>query len=70
MDLTTAMKTLIEQSDSKVLARGKALYAEGYIERLAKTAEGEFEAEVLVTSLNTGLRIGMNTRLSILLEQP
>jgi len=47
MDITTAMKTLIAQADSKILARGKALYAQGCVANLTQTAEGEFEAKVL-----------------------
>ena len=54
-------------------ATGNAEYA-GTISRINPAASAfapvaEFEAEVLVTSPNTGLRIGMNTRLNIILER-
>jgi len=53
-------------------ATGDAVY-EGVISRISPAATPhapvvEFEAEVTVTSANTDLRIGMNTRLNIALE--
>jgi len=46
-NFTQAMDALIGRADKKVLARGKALYAEGCVEHLKQIVEGKFAAEVL-----------------------
>jgi len=65
--LETGMEVIISSD-----ATGSAEYT-GIITRINPAATAvapvvEFEAEVLVTSVSTGLRIGMNTRLNIILE--